>query len=251
MILDSFLFGWELDMLEFRFSEMSGFVDWFVLVESDQTFQGEPKPLVFDSNKDRFKDYWKQILYVKATLPDTSNPWEREYASREAIKNALVCFSDDDIILHGDVDEIVPTSIGENLERFVGDGVSVLDQDFYSMAVDWKYPDTWQGTVMARVGTVKEISVTDFRNCRVYAPRIRGGWHFSWLGGPEMITKKAAAFSHTEDSVQSYIRSMGGRLYYDGYHVLGEKLIPVEIDDSYPQFLQDGNFPEVWRRSRP
>lgn len=235
-------------MLEFRLAEMSGFVDWFVLVESPVTFQGNEKPLVFDENKERFRDYWKQILYVKAVLPETDNPWEREFASREAIKKNLECFSKDDIVLHGDVDEIVPSSIGENLERFVGDGVSVLDQDFYSMAVDWKYPDTWQGTVMARLNLVEKMSITDFRNCRVYAPRIRGGWHFSWLGGPEMITKKASAFSHTEDSVQSYIRDMGRRLYTEGYHVLGEKLIPVEIDESFPMFLREGNFPSSWRR---
>jgi len=248
MVIDTFLFGWELDMLEFRLAEMSGFVDWFVLVESPVTFQGVRKSLVFEENKNRFRKYWKQILYVKADMPETDNPWERERASREAIIKPLECFSDNDIILHGDVDEIVPLSIGENLERFVGDGVSVFDQDFYSMAVDWRYPDSWQGTVVARAGLVRKISMTDFRNCRVYAPRIRGGWHFSWLGGPEMIRKKAAAFSHTEDSVQSYIRDMGERLYYEGYHVLGEKLIPVEIDDTFPLYLQEGNFPPEWRR---
>jgi beta-1,4-mannosyl-glycoprotein beta-1,4-N-acetylglucosaminyltransferase len=250
MIVDTFLFGWELDMLEFRLSEMSGFVDWFVLVESDMTFQGESKPFVFDENKDRFKDYWKQIIYVRADLPETDDPWLREYSSREATKKGLVCFSDSDIILHGDVDEIMSSSIGGNLDSYVGDGIGVLDQDFYSMAVDWKYPDTWQGTVMARAGLVEKMSMTDFRNSRIYASRIRGGWHFSWLGGPEMITKKAAAFSHTEDSVQSYIRDMGAKLYFDGYHVLGEKLIPVDIDETYPKFLVDGNFPSEWLRPR-
>lgn len=248
MVIDSFLFGWELDMLELRLSEMSSFVDWFIIVESDQTFQGESKPLVFDDNKNRFKKYWQQILYVRAQLPETDDPWVREYASREAIKSSVVCFERSDIILHGDVDEIMPVSIGENLERYVGDGISVLEQDFYSMAVDWKHPELWQGTVMARAGLVANMSMTDFRNSRVYAPRIRGGWHFSWLGGPEMIAQKAAAFSHTEDSIQSYIREMGGRLFYEGYHVRGEKLTPVEIDDSYPRLIVEGNFPDVWRR---
>lgn len=251
MIIDTFLFGWELEMLECRLMEMNEFVDWFVLVESEYTFQGNLKPLTFNINKHRYKQYLDKIIYVIAEPPHTDNPWHREYASRERIKQTLELFSDDDIIIHGDVDEIMPKSIGVMLEELVGtEGPIVLEQDFYSMAVDWAYPTTWQGTVAARNSVARSMSMTDLRNARVYAPSVRGGWHFSWLGGPEMIEHKAASFSHTEDSVQSYVREMGPRLYKEGYHVLGEKLTPVEVGENYPAYIKTGLCPTEWFRPR-
>jgi len=54
MIVDSFLFGWELDMLECRLIELYDVVDKFYLIESSVTFQGSSKPLIYKNNLDRF-----------------------------------------------------------------------------------------------------------------------------------------------------------------------------------------------------
>jgi hypothetical protein len=94
------------------------------------------------------------------------------------------------------------------------------------------------------------MSILDFRNARLSAKKIRDGWHFTWLGGPEFIERKAASFSHTEDEIQSYIKTMGGRLYSEGYHVRGEKLVPVDIDETFPQYLQERRCPDIWFRPR-
>lgn len=248
MIVDSFLFAWELDLLEMRLYEMDSFVDKFILIESDVTFQGTEKPLYYSLNKERFK-YWNdKIIHVIAPLPVTDNPWWREFAAREAAKEYINKFPQNTIVLHGDVDEIVSKDLGKNLNHIIDEHIYVIDHDFYSMAVDWKYPTTLTGTVIARNFSLKYLSMVDMRHKRVSSKKLKGGWHFTWLGGKEFIEKKAAAFSHTEDSVQNYIKLMGERLYTEGYHVLGEKLIPVVVDDSFPDYIKNNMCPKEWFR---
>lgn len=249
MIIDTFLFAWELDLLECRLIEMDSFVDKFIFVESNVTYQGEEKDYIFEQNKNRFSRWENKIEYIKITPPYSPDPWIREYYSRESLNEIVNSFYSGTIVMHSDIDEIVPKNIGHNLYGFMdGKTLFALDQTFYSMAVDWRHPDTWQGTVIARKNSQKSLSMLELRNNRIAAPRIRGGWHFSWLGGPEYIQRKARSFSHTEDEIQSYIRDMGVRLYTEGYHVRQEKLIPVEIDDSYPLYIRERLCPPEWFR---
>lgn len=251
MIIDSFLFGWELDLLEMRLTEMDSFVDKFVLLESEQTFQGESKFLYYQENKERFSAWSDKIINLTIPNVETDSPWQREYAAREFLKTILNDFNDNDIILHGDVDELMSKTLGSNLKYLIADSnIYSLRQKLYSMAVDWLYPDLWDGTSIAKVGSVKNITMLDFRNYRIYGKKILDGWHFTWLGGPEFIKRKAASFSHTEDEIQNYIKSMGDRLYYEGYHVRGEKLIPVDIDDSFPEYIRNNMCPKDWFRPR-
>jgi beta-1,4-mannosyl-glycoprotein beta-1,4-N-acetylglucosaminyltransferase len=251
MIIDSFLFGWELDLLEMRLIEMNDFVDVFILIESNLTFQGESKPLYYQENKDRFSKWSNKIISINAPMPVTNNPWEREYASREALKMVINKFPANGIILHGDVDEIMSANMGNGLQYIIqGNDFYVLDQKLYSMAVDWLFTESWQGTMITRKHLLDNISITDFRNKRIGAKKIRDGWHFTWLGGSEFIERKARSFSHTEDEIQSYIRDMGIRLYTEGYHVRGEKLIPVDIDDTYPKYIRNNLCPKEWLRPR-
>lgn len=251
MIIDSFLFGWELDILEMRLIEMDPFVDLFVLIESDRTFQGAHKQYYYIDNIDRFSNWAHKIIVIHPILPNSENPWALEHASRESFKEIVHNFPSDAIILHGDVDEIMSRKIGFQLENLVlRDEVYSLDQKLYSMAVDWLYPISWQGTVIMRRGKLESMSMLDVRSHRIWGTKIRDGWHFTWLGGEDFISRKAQSFSHTEDEIQSYIRDMGVRLYTDGYHVNKEKLIPVDVDGSYPEYIKKGLAPQSWYRPK-
>ena len=50
-IIDSILFFNELDLLELRLEELYDHVDIFLIVESDKTFTGKPKPLFYKNNR--------------------------------------------------------------------------------------------------------------------------------------------------------------------------------------------------------
>jgi beta-1,4-mannosyl-glycoprotein beta-1,4-N-acetylglucosaminyltransferase len=252
MIIDTFLFGWELDLLECRLVELNNVVDLFVIVESSETFQGEKKELYYNNNKKRFNHWNNKILYVNAELP-TGGAWEREYAARNALNYLFPTFPNNSVILHSDVDEI-PSE--EGLIKAISliqstNSIHGWLPTMYSMAIDWLYPSKILCTMGAPLSAFESMTMMDLRNYRMKLTNdkvIEDGWHFSWLGGKDLIQQKAQAFSHTEDSVQNYVKSMGERLYTEGYHVLGEKLIPVSVDESYPKYIKMGEYPKIWNR---
>lgn len=258
MIVDAFTFGWELDLLECRLEELSQVVDTFILVEAKETHQGSPKPLYFEENKNRFEKWLPKIqAHIISTFNGVTDetPWGREKYQRSYIKNAVKEFSDDTIVMVSDVDEI-PTVKGiKKAANLLSNNDSVcFVQKLYSMAIDWRYPGDWNGTVMTTKRFADTLpSYEHVRSRRMTPPAINdetAGWHFSWLGGEEYIKLKAQSFAHTEDSVQNYVRTMGEKLYTEGYHVLGEKLIPVDIDDTYPKYIKAQRYPTTWLRPR-
>ena len=127
MIIDACLFFQEYDMLEFRLKYLWDVVDRFVIVESDRTFSGERKTLNFFNNKDRFQWAMDKIVYypveidvtgldfsIKPDEYDTEAPqWKVEAQQRDAIIDACEKFSDEDILMVSDCDEIPATQVVE------------------------------------------------------------------------------------------------------------------------------------------
>ena len=69
-IIDSILFFNELDLLELRLEELYDHVDMFLIVESDKTFTGKPKPLFYKNNSKRFSKWSDKIHhYVVNDMP--------------------------------------------------------------------------------------------------------------------------------------------------------------------------------------
>ena len=64
LIIDSFPFNNELDMLECRLTELYDAVDWFVLVEATRDHQDHRKPLHYADNTGRFLPWADKIVHV-------------------------------------------------------------------------------------------------------------------------------------------------------------------------------------------
>ena len=77
MIIDSFLFFQELDLLEIRLNYLYKYVDKFVIIEACQTFKGKRKKFNFENHKNRFKKYSKKIIYYK--INDFHHTFEELY----------------------------------------------------------------------------------------------------------------------------------------------------------------------------
>lgn len=60
---DAMVFSHELDMLEIHLTELDPVVDRFVIMESDVTYSGKPKPLYFKENRQRFSKWDHKISY--------------------------------------------------------------------------------------------------------------------------------------------------------------------------------------------
>ena len=149
-IYDGFLFFNELDLLEIRLNVLNSVVDKFILVESSVTHQGEPKPFIFEENKNRYSKFLNKITHIKitntpddfsnlsqgtdkffneiydyiskTTLFDVYNKnhlgYGRDFFQKECIKLGTTECKDDDIIIHSDVDEIPNPEILNRLNEF-------------------------------------------------------------------------------------------------------------------------------------
>lgn len=62
-LLDAFLVGSELDLLELRLNELAPIVDRFFIIESNVTSTGLPKETHFANNRERFAQFNKKISY--------------------------------------------------------------------------------------------------------------------------------------------------------------------------------------------
>ena len=88
MIYDCFSY-WDEDLLlDLRLNILDNYVDYFVIVEGNKTWQNNPKKLRFEI--DKFKKFKNKIIYVPVTdLPDGEDPYLRENHQRNAIVNGL------------------------------------------------------------------------------------------------------------------------------------------------------------------
>ena len=104
-IYDCFSY-WDEDLLlELRLNILNNYVDYFVVVESDKTWQNNPKEFKFKlDNFIKFKD---KIIYVRVDdMPEGENPWVRENYQRNCITRGLHQAKDNDLIIISDADEI-------------------------------------------------------------------------------------------------------------------------------------------------
>ena len=108
MIYDCFSY-WDEDLLlDLRLKILNKFVDYFVIVEGNKTWQNNPKELRFDLNK--FEEFKDKIIYIPVTdLPDGDDPYLRENFQRNSILKGLNNARPDDIIIISDIDEIPNT----------------------------------------------------------------------------------------------------------------------------------------------
>lgn len=206
MIYDCFTFRDELDILELRLRLLDKHVDKFVICEANLTFTNSPKEYIFELNRERFKLWEDKIIYIPIELDPTgldfshkstsynpsSAPFAFEYQQRNALIQGLTNAGDDDLILMGDVDEIPNLSDLPSITSPL-----VFAQNLYYYYFNNKNAKTWCGTIICKKSHIDTLQ--QLRNQRENLDRIlNGGWHFSYMGGIEMIKRKIATIAHSE-----------------------------------------------------
>ena len=104
-IYDCFSYLDEDLLLNLRFNILNNFVDYFVIVEGNKTWQNNFKEFRFKINK--FSSFKEKIIYIPLeNMPDGDNPYLRENFQRNCISRGLINSSEDDLIIISDLDEI-------------------------------------------------------------------------------------------------------------------------------------------------
>lgn len=208
MIIDSFIFNDELDILEFRLELLWDKVNKFIIVEANKTHTGLEKPFYFQENKERFKWAESKIHHYmfspniegmdfasKPSTYDTNHDcWKLENWQRNAILDIASEFPDDAVLIISDCDEI-PSYEALALARESQLPLACKQDLFYYNLSNLCNQD-WRGSIFATVAQVKSLTPQGLRDMRNALPGITdGGWHLSWFGD---ITKKLSMQAHQE-----------------------------------------------------
>jgi beta-1,4-mannosyl-glycoprotein beta-1,4-N-acetylglucosaminyltransferase len=108
------IFSHELDMLEAHMAELDSVVDRFVIMESDVTYSGQPKPLYFKENRQRFAKWEGKLSYQTFTGSRTEEFSYKpgDFTLETQQRNAMTQFLNSlrvpagTLVLVADVDEI-------------------------------------------------------------------------------------------------------------------------------------------------
>lgn len=198
-VYDCFPFFNELDVLELRFAELDDVVDRWVITEGTMTYQGKPKPLLFDKNRERFAKWLHKITYVVVDdFPETKDPWVRERWQRDAIMRGLGDCYPDDVVIISDADEIASASAVRGYN--VSQGLVRLKQHLFYGFANLEDERGWDWCKIAPFSLVKERTPCGIRYPEASTvPLIEnGGWHFSFMGGPKAWVEKIEAYAHYE-----------------------------------------------------
>lgn len=210
MIIDSFIFNDELDILELRLQLLYDKVDKFILVEADKTHTGVDKPLYFQENIDRFKWAEEKIhhyifspntegldLSSKPTTYDTSHGcWKLENQQRNAIADVALQFPGNYVLIISDVDEIPSWEAIQFIRNEPVKLPVACKQDLFYYNLSNLCNQDWRGSIFTTIEHALKVSPQILRDQRNILPAImNGGWHLSWFGD---IKKKLSSQAHQE-----------------------------------------------------
>ena len=231
-VIDCFIFYNELDLLEFRLTELNDVVDYFVLVECIKTHSNKDKELYFENNKNRFSKFLDKIIHiiVKDNIPQTpcpQGPWDREAYQRYCIDEGIkkLSLNNDDIIIIADLDEIPDAKTVLDLKNNNGlDGIYSLEMDLYYYNITCRYDKKWSQAKILNYGSYIKYNNPQkiFRGLQNVSNMKNGGWHFSYFGDVEFIKNKIKTFLHHED--------------YDNDIILNDDRIIKQIQNSSDLF---------------
>lgn len=239
-VFDLIMYNQEADMLDVRLSHLGDVVDKFIIVEGNNTFQQNHKPVGL---AERHQNHPKISYHVFNY--DGVPGWPAEWAQRDSLFTYLRPYNPqpDDIVIVADCDEIwQPKDL--DLLQFGWYGW-VMKRTVMSMY--WQLPE--EHTAVGGPWGKRPGSAQACRGLRYGLPILRSGWHLSWMGGPEWAANKMREFCHQELMVQDPEGFMAEN-YRIGRSIRNEVLVEGSLEESMPQWIRDGKAPESWYRLR-
>jgi len=221
-MIDCFMFFNELDLLEIRLNSLASYIERFVLCECPVTHSGQPKPLYFDQNRERFKDF--NITHLVFEDYKGRAPMEMDHVQRDYLINGIQDVDPEEIVLLSDLDEI------PDLRYYLGEQGIFKHKLYYFYLNTYNGVPNWRGTIAIKRKSVISLNALRSRRGRIASNGHRG-WHFSTLGMADNVVHKIESFAHQElnlPDVKSKIAANREGLY-DPYNRGDQHLIVEDI----------------------
>ena len=256
-IYDCFSYWDEDFLLDIRLNILNSYVDYFVIVEGNKTWQNNPKEFRFDINKfSKFKD---KIIYVQVKdLPDGNDPYKRENFQRNSITKGINEASNDDLIIISDLDEIPNPKTISDFDKRMRYATFEQKHFYYKINLQSQVNPYWYGS---RICVQKFLKSPQWlRNLkfkkrpfwRVDKLKLnniieQGGWHFCNLKNAEQLLYKYKNLCETNDPYHFKEKINNKHLdlmeikkkIEQKQDIIGRKdnFKKIQIDETYPEYI--------------
>ena len=223
MLIDSFIFFNETELAELRIKYLNKIIDCFVVVEADITHQGKKKDWNFPKIlKNNLAEFAEKIQYhqLNINLEKIKNEeswiiddikgddaWRIENFQRNYIKTACKKFSNEDVLVISDVDEI-PSKEKLNFIKscdFKKIAPTALEQHLFHIDCNYLSLESWRGSIVTTIQLCNAFSPHQFRRARNRISHFTdSGWSFSSFGGTNKVKEKLESIAHKEFNNEKY-----------------------------------------------
>lgn len=211
MIIDTFLFNNEFDMLDIHLEISKKYVDKWIVLEADRTLSGLSKEFHLRNNLKKYKEHYGDRFEVLSINLEPNHP-NRSYCEtgmRQGFRDRLALCDSDDIVIHGDLDEIINPEKFQKILELLNENDKPVScaLDMYMYKFDQKLFRGWKGNVVAKrymFETPHDLYKGDKnivkRKNRSHCVSSDGavGWHWSWMGSDEIIKNKVISCIETD-----------------------------------------------------
>jgi len=217
MLIDSFLFFNETELAELRIKYLNKIVDFFVIIEADITHQGKKKDWNFPKILERnLKEFSSKIQYHQLNIDPEKikneeswiiddikgdDAWRIENFQRNYIKTACQKFSNEDILIISDIDEIPSKNKLEFIKSCDFNKIAPVALEQYLFHIDCNFLrlESWRGSIVTTMQICNAHSPHRLRRSRNRISHFTdSGWSFSSFGGPNKIKEKFESIAHKE-----------------------------------------------------
>ena len=256
-IYDCFMY-WDEDLLlNLRLNILDKYVDYFVIVEGNRTWQDNPKK--FKLKLDKLKKFKKKIIYIKvADYPKSKNPWIRENFQRNSIMRGLIKANKNDLIMISDLDEIPNPSAIKYFDSKMRYAVFKQNHYHYKFNLQSEVQPSWHGTRICTKEYLKspqwlrelKFKIRPFWRIDKFSLNniiSNGGWHFCNLKSPKQLLYKYQNLCETDDKYV-FMKKISERYLSEssikkkikkGLDLIGRNEIYKfkKIDKTFPKYL--------------
>jgi beta-1,4-mannosyl-glycoprotein beta-1,4-N-acetylglucosaminyltransferase len=238
-VYDCFMFFNEIDLLTLRLHEMCDITDKFIIIEADRTHSGTKKESIYLKNKEKFSKFADKIIHRICQLPDSnSSPYNNECIQRNYIKTVLgeLDINADDLIIISDVDEIPERKLLlKNLNMPYLYKIVGMNQYKFNYKLNLLETVGWNYSFYCTYSNIPmDLNKTRFGSKNKY---VKCGWHFSYLGGEDLVIEKIKSFHHQEYNNEESINKIKANMKTNTFFVNNTQLKLLKIDVNFPEYL--------------
>jgi beta-1,4-mannosyl-glycoprotein beta-1,4-N-acetylglucosaminyltransferase len=236
----------EFDMLRLRLHELYDVVDGFVVSECNRTMNNEAKPFYLTDNLKDFDEFKNKLVVLVNTLNENEDPWHKEFKLRNsAVQHIKFMAQPTDLVLVSNMDEIISADAVKTLKDNDDVTYTKFEQKLCYYWLNCVAAIPWHGPSAVSFKYINDYF--KFMYIKRDAPFQlvpNGGFHFSYLGGPEAIFDKMKTFAHcNEDFVKQFVNLDWIKKCIveprDLFNRPEIKLSFVNVDSSYPKYIRD------------